>query len=58
MKIVLLVILALFLLGIWVHDLIKWGQSVGTKNYNWRMADFVLTSIMLGVLVILAGRVA
>lgn len=58
MKIILLVILALFLFGIWVHDLIKWGQSVGTKNYGWRMADFILTNIMLGVLVILSGRIA
>lgn len=56
MTIALLVFLTLFLCAIWTHDLIKLGQSVGTKNYAWRLADFLITSFAIMAFVTLMWR--
>lgn len=54
MKIIIICVLLVFLLGLWLHDLIMWSRA-NSKNYNWRMADFLLTSIMIVGVVILSG---
>ena len=55
MKIIIICVLLVFLLGIWLHDLVMWSRSTNSKNYNWRMADFLLTSLMIIGVVILSG---
>jgi len=55
MKIAIICILLVFLLGIWLHDLAMWSRSTNSKSYNWRMADFLLTSLMIIGVVILSG---
>lgn len=54
MKIIIICVLLVFLLCIWLHDLVMWSQA-NSKNYNWRMIDFLLTSIMIIGIVILSG---
>ena len=58
MKIAVFAVFGLYLAFMWARDLVMWCRSVGSKDYNWRLADFCLTSAMCVALVWLAGRCA
>lgn len=55
MKLFIICALLLFLLVLWFHDFVMWARSTESKDYWWRMADFLLTTSMIIGVVILSG---